>query len=41
MVPVKKIEMLIGADIYWKLINNDIKKDDNSGMIAKIRRLVG
>ena len=20
----KKIEMLIGADIYWKLVNNDI-----------------
>ena len=30
----KNIKMLIGADIYWKLVNNDIKKDDNSGMIA-------
>ena len=26
----KKIQILIGADIYWKLVNNDIKKDDNS-----------
>ena len=26
--------MLIGVGIYWKLVNNDIKKDDNSGMIC-------
>ena len=25
--------MLVGADINWKLVN-DIRKDDNSGMIA-------
>ena len=31
---IKQIGMLIGADIYWKLVNDDIKKDDNSGMIA-------
>ena len=29
----KEIGMLIDADIYWKLVN-DIRKDDNSGMIA-------
>ena len=31
---IKQIGMLIGADIYWKLVNDDIKKDDDSGMIA-------
>ena len=29
----KEIGMLIDADIYWKLVN-DIRKDDNSGMLA-------
>ena len=26
--------MLIGADIYWKLVSNNIKKDDESGLVA-------
>ena len=26
--------MLIGADIYWKLVSNNMKKDDESGLVA-------
>ena len=30
----EEIEMLIGADIYWKLVSDKIKKDNNSGLVA-------
>ena len=34
------IDMLIGADVYWKIVDGNIKKDDNSGLIA-ISSLLG
>ena len=26
--------MLIGADMYWKVVNGNIKKDDSTGLTA-------
>ena len=28
------IELLFGADVYWKLVTGEIRKDDESGLIA-------
>ena len=30
----EEIEMLIGVDIYWKLVSDNIKKDDESGLVT-------
>ena len=28
------IDLLIGADFYWSLVSGEVKKDDNSGLVA-------
>ena len=28
------VDMLIGANMYWKVVNGNMKKDNNSGLIA-------
>ena len=30
----KNVDLLIGADVYWQIVTGEIKKDDNSGLIA-------
>ena len=30
----REVDLLIGADIYWKIVTGETRKDDNSGLIA-------
>ena len=30
----KNVDLLIGADVYWQIVTGEIKKGDNSGLIA-------
>ena len=30
----REIDVLIGADVYWKVVSGNIKKDENSGLTA-------